>query len=82
MTVLVGVLTVVETVRNRNVSHGDWRLVLMFLFLKFSSVRNFSFKKETQLQFYNQKLADSKIIYTDPLGFEKVGLCIVFSTRD
>lgn len=81
MTVLVGVLTVVETVRNRNVSHDDWRLVLMFLFLKFNSVRNFSFKKETQLQFYNQKLAGSKIIYTDPLGFE-VGLCIVFSTRD
>lgn len=53
----------------------------MFLFLKFNSVRNFSFKKETQLQFYNQKLAGSKIIYTDPLGFE-VGLCIVFSTRD
>lgn len=54
----------------------------MFLFLKFNSVRNFSFKKETQLQFYNQKLAGSKIIYIDPLGFEKISLCIVFSTRD
>lgn len=54
----------------------------MFLFLKFNSVRNFSFKKETQLQFYNQKLAGFKIIYIDPLGFEKISLCIVFSTRD